>query len=82
MRQRAIVGRWGGNLAVRLPREATRAAGFGPGTVVEIEARSGEVVLRSAQPRYALEDLLRGTTPELMRDAFDWGDAVGRETVE
>jgi hypothetical protein len=26
--------------------------------------------------------LLVGTTPEAMHQAFDWGDDVGRETVE
>jgi antitoxin MazE len=47
-----------------------------------MEARRGEVVIRSARPRYTLAELLDGATPEAMREAFDWGDDVGREAVE
>jgi antitoxin MazE len=80
--QRVIVGTWGANLAVRLPRDAAQRAGFVNGTPVEVEARRGEVVIRSIQPRYTLSELLEGATPEAMRDAFEWGEDVGREIVE
>lgn len=33
-------------------------------------------------PRYSLEELLVGTTPEALREAFEWGPDVGREVVE
>ena len=82
MPQRAILGRWGANLAVRLPRDVAATAGFGNGTPVEIEARRGEVVIRSVPARHTLDELLAGVTPEAMREAFDWGDDVGREAVE
>ena len=82
MAQRAIVGTWGSNLAVRLPRDAAQRAGFAHGTSVEVAARRGEVVIRAVQPRYALSQLLEGTTPDAMRKAFDWGEDVGRERVE
>lgn len=82
MAQRVIVGTWGANLAVRLPRDAAQRAGFVNGTPVEVEARRGEVVIRSIQPRYTLSELLEGATPEAMRDAFEWGEDVGREIVE
>jgi len=52
MAQRVIVGQWGANLAVRLPRDAVLTSGFRDGTPVEVEARLGEVVIRSVQPRY------------------------------
>lgn len=80
--QRVILGKWGANLAVRLPRDVAQAAGFTSGTSVEVEARNGEVVIRSVQPRYTLDELLEGVTPEAMRDAFQWGDDIGREAVE
>ena len=82
MAQRVILGKWGANLALRLPRDVAQTAGFTTGTPVEVEARRGEVVIRSVQPRYTLDDLLEGVTPEAMRDAFQWGDDVGREAVE
>ena len=82
MPQRVVLGKWGSNLAVRLPRDVAQTAGFASGTAVEVEARRGEVLIRSAKPRYTLDELLEGTTPEAMRAAFDWGDDVGREVVE
>jgi antitoxin MazE len=82
MAQRVVVGRWGVSLAVRLPRDAALTAGFENGTSVEVEARRGEVVIRSVRPRYSLDELLKGVTPEAMREAFDWGPDAGRETVE
>ena len=82
MAQRVVVGRWGTSLAVRLPRDAALAAGFENGTSVEVEARRGEVVIRSVRPRYSLDELLEGVTPEAMREAFDWGPDAGREAVE
>ncbi len=81
MAQRVTLGNWGGNVAMRLPRDAARAAGFSAGTTVEIEARAGELVIRATRPRYTLAQLLAGTTPEAMRDAFEWGPDVGREKV-
>jgi antitoxin MazE len=82
MAQRVILGKWGANLAVRLPRDVVQTAGFTSGTTVEVEARRGEVVIRTAQRRYTLDELLKGTTPEAMRRAFDWGEDVGREALE
>ena len=82
MSQRVILGKWGANVALRLPRDVAATAGFGSGTSVEVEARRGEVVIRAAPPRYTLEELLDGVTPQAMRDAFDWGDDIGREAVE
>jgi antitoxin MazE len=82
MAQRVVVGKWGANLAVRLPRDIAATAGFGSGTPVEVEARRGEVVIRALPARYTLDELLAGVTPEAMREAFDWGDDVGREAVE
>lgn len=41
-----IVGKWGKNLAVRLPRDVAKAAGVIDGERVEIEARNGDIVIR------------------------------------
>jgi antitoxin MazE len=79
------VGKWGNNLAVRLPGEIVQAARLHDGERVEIETQDGDIVIRRAAPRVVLEDLFRGRTPEDWRkayaDAYDWGDDVGREIV-
>jgi AbrB family looped-hinge helix DNA binding protein len=40
------VGRWGRNLAVRVPADIAKAAELSEGERVEIEARDGEIVIR------------------------------------
>ena len=82
----AVIGRWGKSLAVRIPGEIAAAAGVGDGERVEIEMRDGDIVIRRSLPRFNLEELFRGKTPQEWRkaysDAFDWGPDVGREVVD
>jgi len=81
----ATVGKWGNNLAVRLPGEVVRAARLHDGERVEIEAQEGAIVIRRAEPRVSLEELFRGKSPDEWRaeysNAYDWGPDVGREVV-
>jgi len=42
----ATVGRWGKNLAIRVPLEVARKAGLADGERVEIEAQDGDIVIR------------------------------------
>ena len=41
-----------------------RAAGLDNGERLDIETRDGEIVMRRAVPRFILEELFRGKTPE------------------
>ncbi len=79
------VGRWGNNLAVRLPGEVVEAAGLRDGERVNVETRDGDVVIRPAEPRILLAELFRGKAPEEWRaeyaGAYDWGPDVGLESV-
>jgi len=83
---RAVVGRWGRSLAVRIPAEVAAAAGIGDGERVEVEARDGDIVIHRCVPRFTLGELFRGRSPEEWRqaysNAFEWGPDVGREAVE
>ena len=49
---------------------------------VQVAAEDGRIVISPDRPRYRLEALLEGMTPEDMHAAFDWGPEVGREIVE
>lgn len=40
------VGKWGKNLAIRVPVEVAAAAGLSEGEKVEIEAQQGDIVIR------------------------------------
>jgi antitoxin MazE len=76
------VSRWGNSLGLRIPKDIAIRAGLCDGARVEIEAEGDRIVITPAQRRYVLAELLRGMTPEAMREAFYWGPDKGREAVE
>ena len=45
------VGRWGKNLAVRVPLEIAKASGLSEGERVQIEAHDGDIVIRRPAAR-------------------------------
>lgn len=82
----AVVGRWGTDLAIRLPGDVASVAGLHDGAPVELEAHGGEIIIRRASTRATLAGLFAGKSPEAWRadyaGAFDWGPDVGREAAE
>jgi antitoxin MazE len=76
------VARWGNSLGLRIPKDIALRTGLREGTRVEVEAEGGRIIISPATPRYVLADLLKGMTPEAMRQAFDWGPDKGREIIE
>jgi antitoxin MazE len=80
---KVTVGRWGNNLAVRLPGEIVDAIKLRDGEQVEIEAHDGEVMIRRVRQR--VSDLFRGRSPDEWRSdyagAYDWGADIGREII-
>lgn len=78
----AQLTRWGNSLGVRIPKDIATRLGLTEGVRVEVEAEGSRIIITAAQPRYRLEDLLAGVTPEAMHEAFDWGPDRGREAVE
>jgi len=47
----ATVGRWGKNLAIRVPLEVAKKAGLAAGERVEIQAQDGDIVIRRLSAR-------------------------------
>ena len=76
------VARWGNSLGLRIPKDIALRTGLREGARVDVVAEGDRIVISPARPRYILGDLLRGMTPEAMRQAFDWGPDRGREIVE
>ncbi|MDR3516494.1 MAG: AbrB/MazE/SpoVT family DNA-binding domain-containing protein [Azospirillaceae bacterium] len=76
------LARWGNSLGVRIPKEIAGRLGLIEGVRVEMTTDDGRIVISPVTPRYQLADLLQGITPEAMRDAFDWGDDLGRERID
>ena len=82
----AVLGRWGKNLALRLPVNVARAARLEIGERVEVEIRDSEIVIRRRVPRFSAAQLFKGKSAKYWRaayaDSFDWGEDVGREVVQ
>ncbi|TBR20814.1 AbrB/MazE/SpoVT family DNA-binding domain-containing protein [bacterium] len=72
--------RWGNSLGVRIPKAAAEASMVCEGTVVEVTARKGEIVIRPVRKRkYKLSELLAKMKPENLHGEVDWGPPVGKE---
>jgi antitoxin MazE len=76
------VARWGNSLGLRIPKDVAQQAGLREGARVDVKADGDRIIICPARPRYVLADLLKGMTPEAMRQAFDWGPGRGRENIE
>ena len=64
------LARWGHSLALRIPKDIAQRAGLRDGSRVDITADGDRIIISPARPIYVLADLLKGMTPELMRQAF------------
>jgi len=77
---RTEISRWGNSLAVRLPKQVLEQAGLSEGAPVELAVEAGTVILRPAKPRYDIDKLIAGITPENLPESSD--DApMGRELL-
>lgn len=62
---RVTVGKWGKNLAIRVPFELAETSGLSEGEEVEIEAKDGDLVIhrpaihKRADAMKAAEDILK-----------------------
>jgi antitoxin MazE len=83
---RAVIGRWGKNLAIRFPSDIAKAASLGDGQRVEIVSSAEEIVIRKLPAELTVETMFAGKSPRawraLYRGAYDWGPDQGRERVE
>ena len=82
-----MVGKWGNNLAVRLPGDIVQAAKLHDGERVAIDTENDVIVIRRVQPRIDLAALFQGKTAAEWRAAYGaayddpWGADVGQEVV-
>jgi antitoxin component of MazEF toxin-antitoxin module len=77
---RAQVSKWGNSLAVRLPRAAVKSLQVHEGEQVELTIRGDRIEIRSARPRYRLEDLLDQITPDNQPEPLDFSP-IGEESL-
>lgn len=77
---RTAVRRWGNSLALRIPKSVAADSRIKEGSVVDVSAARGKLVVTPiSESRLTLDQLLAGVTKENLHDEMDWGAAVGRE---
>jgi len=55
---RAILRRWGKNLAIRVPHDIVERTGLVDGERVRVEAQDGDIVIRRAGARIRMRDAI------------------------
>ena len=82
---RITIGKWGGSLAVRLPKQIAEEMNLTEDMKLESRVENGKLILepvssrRRRSDKYRLDDLLAQITPENMHEETDTGHAVGNE---
>ncbi|MEO8183778.1 MAG: AbrB/MazE/SpoVT family DNA-binding domain-containing protein [Deltaproteobacteria bacterium] len=76
---KARIQRWGNSLALRLPKSVAENLGVGDGSVVGLEERDGQLVVRPAH-HYRLADLLAEVRPEQLHAEVSTGAPRGKES--
>ena len=77
-----LLSKWGNSLGLRLPKALTAEIGVSEGQKVEVRAEGGRIIVEPVRKTLTLEQMMENVTPEAMREAWDWGDDVGREIVD
>jgi antitoxin MazE len=77
-----LLSKWGNSLGLRLPKALTAEIGVSDGQKVDVRAENGRIIVEPVRPALTWAQMLENTTPEAMREAWDWGEDVGREIVD
>lgn len=72
---RARLSKWGNSLAVRLPKSAVDVLRVREGDAVELAIEGDTMVMRSARPRYRLDELVDAITPDNRPEAIEFPPA-------
>jgi len=80
----SIVGKWGKNLAIRVPMDVARAAGLADGEKVEIEACDGDLVVHRHTARAQARQNAQSAADEIIAESrlHPLGGASIRELLD
>ncbi len=80
----SVVGKWGKNLAIRVPMEVARAAGLTDGEKVEVETQDGDIVVRRREARVRARQDALAAAEEIIAESrrHSLGDVSIRELLE
>jgi len=79
---RVTVKKWGNSASIRIPVSIMEAARLHVDDTVDIREENGHVVIEPIdKPKYDLEKLLSGITPDNLHCEIDFSQAVGKEML-
>ena len=80
----ATIGKWGNNLAVRVPHEVARASGLSDGERVEIETLDGDILIRRPAARALRRSQAEAAAAEIIAESqgYSLGAVSIRELIE
>ena len=80
----SIVGKWGKNLAIRVPMDLARISGLADGETVEIEMQDGDLVIRRHAAHVRARQDAETAAAEIIADSrhYSLGDISIRELIE
>jgi antitoxin MazE len=74
------LARWGNSRAVRIPVRLVETARLREGDEVTLAVgKNGAIVIKPAQRKYQLDELISKITARNRHDETDWGPRVGKE---
>ena len=77
---KTAVQKWGNSLAIRIPRSFALETQLGNGTEVELQMKSGSLVIsRARRNSYRLSDLLSQVRRTNVHSETEWGAPTRRE---
>ncbi|XBQ14988.1 MAG: AbrB/MazE/SpoVT family DNA-binding domain-containing protein [Oceanicaulis sp.] len=77
---KALIGKWGRSVAVRLPAAYLDALGMRPGDEVELKLEQGAIRM-TPKARPTLEQLVEEMKGQEPPELVDWGPDVGAEII-
>jgi antitoxin MazE len=72
--------RWGNSVGLRVPKPLLEQLGLAEGSQVDLKFEGDRLVIEPRRPkRLALQDVLKGFSPDDQPGEVDWGPPAGKE---
>lgn len=78
---RVLITKWGNSASVRIPVSVMAATALDIDQAVDVREEGGRVVIEPiCKPKYDLNEMLVGMTPDTFPEDVDFGAPVGQES--